>query len=79
MCSARLRTILDYARIAIKLLTQSAEEMEEFNCVDATREITIEANRPIPVQGDGELIGNTPVTVMLVPRSLHIVCPAAKE
>src|SRR5215216_752823 len=73
VCSARLRTILDYARIAIKLLVQSSEEIEEFNCVDARREITIEANRPIPVQGDGELIGNTPVTVTLVPRALHIV------
>lgn len=79
ICTAHLRTVFDYVRIAMKMLFQSSEDIEEFNCVGASREVTIDANRPVPVQGDGELIGNTPITVTLVPRALHIVCPAASQ
>lgn len=79
ICTAQLRTLLDYVRIAIKLFVQSAEDIEEFNCVQAAREVVIDANRPVTVQGDGELIGNTPVTVTLIPRSLHVVCPIVQE
>ena len=79
ICTARLRTVFDYVRIAVKLLMQSSDEIEEFNCVRASRGVVVDANRSVPVQGDGELIGNTPVTVTLIPRSLHIVCPAATE
>ncbi len=79
VCTAQLRTLLDYVRIAVKLFVQSSEDIEDFNCVQAAREVVIEANRPVTVQGDGELIGNTPVTVILVPRALHIICPAATQ
>lgn len=79
ICTARLHTVLDYVRIAMKMLRQSGDEIEEFNCVRASRDVVVDANRPVPVQGDGELIGNTPVTVTLIPRSLHIVCPPATE
>lgn len=79
VCTAQLRTLLDYVRIGIKLFVQSAEDIAEFNCVQVAREVTIDANRPVTVQGDGELIGNTPVTVTLIPRSLHIVCPIVAD
>jgi diacylglycerol kinase (ATP) len=54
---------------------QSASETEEVTCVDAMREVRIEANRPVPVQGDGEVIGTTPVTVKLIPRALNVIVP----
>jgi diacylglycerol kinase family enzyme len=79
ICTAQLRTLLDYVRIAVKLFVQSSEDIEDFNCVQAAREVVIEANRPVTVQGDGELIGNTPVTVKLIPRALHVVCPLVRE
>jgi diacylglycerol kinase (ATP) len=76
VCRVRLKTIFDYARIGLKMLTQPPEENEELHCMDATREIKIQASRSIPVQGDGELIGNTPVTIRLVPHALHLLLPA---
>lgn len=75
VCRARLQTIFDYVKMAFKIAVQSASESEEFNCEDASRDVRIEANRPVPVQGDGELIGNTPVTVKLIPRALHVIIP----
>jgi diacylglycerol kinase family enzyme len=43
--------------------------------VDARREVRIEANGRVPVQGDGELIGTTPVTITLIPHALNVIVP----
>lgn len=75
ICHAQMKTMLDYVRIGFKLVTSPPEENTALDCLDAMREITIQANRPIPVQGDGEQIGYTPVTVKLVPHSLHVIMP----
>jgi len=75
VCHARLQTMLDYLRVGLKMLAKPPEEVEDLNCLDAFREVTIQANRPIPVQGDGEQIGNTPVTVLLIPHSLRLILP----
>ncbi len=75
VCWARLQTIFDYVRVAFKIAVQPNTGKEEFNCMDARREVRIEANGRIPVQGDGELIGNTPVTIKLIPHALNVIVP----
>ena len=76
ICHVQMKSMLDYVRIAFKIVTTPPEESTpELDCLDASREITIRSNRPIPVQGDGEQIGYTPVTVKLIPHSLHLVLP----
>ncbi len=79
VCHMQMKTTLDYVRIAFKIVTTPAEENPDLNCIDALREVTIRANRPIPVQGDGEQIGYTPVTVILIPHSLHLILPPWKK
>lgn len=75
VCHARMQTILDYVRVGLKMATKQSEQVEDLNCLDALKEVTISASRPIPVQGDGEQIGYTPVTVKLIPHSLHLILP----
>lgn len=75
VCRARLQSVFDYVKMAFKIAVQSASETEELNCEDAMREVRVEADRRVPVQGDGELIGNTPVTVKLIPRALNVIVP----
>jgi diacylglycerol kinase (ATP) len=41
--------------------------------------IEIRSEFPLPVQADGEEIGNTPVRVRLVPNALRVVVPPAKD
>lgn len=38
--------------------------------------IEVETERPVPVQVDGEVIGETPVTIRLLPRALRILVPS---
>lgn len=39
------------------------------------RSIRIESRRSLPVQADGELIGQTPVTIQVVPGALRVLLP----
>jgi diacylglycerol kinase family enzyme len=75
ICHARMKTMLDYIRIGFKIVTTPPDENPDLDCLEALREITIQTSRPIPVQGDGEQIGNTPVTIKLIPHSLHLILP----
>jgi YegS/Rv2252/BmrU family lipid kinase len=75
ICYARLKSLFDYVRIALKLIATPDSEKKELNCTDARHEVRIHCNQPVPVQGDGEQVGTTPVTIQLVPRALHIVVP----
>lgn len=75
ICHARMNTFLDYVRIAFKLVTTPPEKNDEVDCLEARREILIQGNHRIPVQGDGEQIGYTPVTLKLIPHALHVMMP----
>jgi diacylglycerol kinase family enzyme len=39
------------------------------------REVTLTADQPLTVQGDGELIGQTPVTARVIPQAVRIIVP----
>lgn len=75
VCYARIRTLFDYVRIGLKMIAAPKDENKNLNCTDAWHEIRIHSNRPIPVQGDGEQVGTTPVTITLVPRALQMIIP----
>ncbi len=79
VCHIRLKSIFDYVRVAFKMITKPSEENEELECLDAMREVKIRASHPIPVQGDGELIGNTPITITLIPHAIHVWLPKKQD
>lgn len=45
----------------------------------AERVVGIRTRRPIPVQGDGELLGHTPITLRVEPRAVRVVVPAEAD
>jgi diacylglycerol kinase (ATP) len=42
---------------------------------DRAKRVRIEAEQPLPVQVDGEVIGNLPMTFTIVPRALTVIVP----
>lgn len=42
----------------------------------STRTITIEADQPLYVQADGEILGQVPVSIELLPHALEVLVPA---
>ncbi|NPV09711.1 MAG: diacylglycerol kinase family lipid kinase [Anaerolineae bacterium] len=72
----RARTLLDYAILAWVLVWGLERGDPRVRVYEATRSVTIQARPPAVVQGDGEGIGETPVTVSLVRQALRVIVPA---
>jgi diacylglycerol kinase family enzyme len=79
LCTIRVRTILDYLRVAGKIISGRPQNTPELTCQDAFREINIQTRQPLPIQADGEIIGQTPVTVKLVPGAFDFLVPENPE
>lgn len=69
------RAVLDYFRIAWHLLLGQRQNDPGTRCFTAKRHIAIRVNRPLAVQGDGEVIGQTPVEVQVVSGAVQVVTP----
>jgi diacylglycerol kinase family enzyme len=45
----------------------------------AERAVIVRTRRPLPVQADGEIIGETPVQVKVVPHAVRVIVPVVTE
>jgi diacylglycerol kinase (ATP) len=74
------RTLTDYAKLAWDLFLRPGKPSRKLSHWTARREVVIEAVRRSPlVQGDGEVIGRTPVSIRMIPRALHVIKPRSAE
>jgi diacylglycerol kinase family enzyme len=72
------RTIGDYLRLAWDVFFRSDKRAAKMSHWEVRRAASIAAlGRPSLAQADGEMIGNTPVEIALVPRALHVIIPKA--
>ena len=77
VCIVNARTLLDYLGVAWHLLTGQQKRDRRVRYLTATRSIAVSADQPLPVQADGEIIGETPVLVHVVPDAVRVIVPAA--
>jgi diacylglycerol kinase (ATP) len=79
VCVIRARSVLDYVTISGRVLTGRHRSSPHIRYLQAHREVVIAArhthHQPLPVQGDGEIIGQTPVTVGVVAGAVAVVVP----
>lgn len=61
--------------LAWHVLTGRHEESPHTQFLPVHQSLKIECNRTLPVQGDGELIGRTPVLLTVVPEAVSVVVP----
>jgi YegS/Rv2252/BmrU family lipid kinase len=79
LCRARVDSFLSLFSLAGGLLLDRQDRLEELNCNPAYDFIEIRSRRRIPVQGDGEDIGHTPVRIEIIKHSLPVVVPPGEE
>jgi hypothetical protein len=48
-------------------------------CLSATQQVFIRASHTLQVQGDGEVIGQTPVEVTVAPGAVQVLTPQAQK
>ena len=79
LCVVQARTGLDYLRLAGRLLAGSDRRNQGLRRLAARQHIVIRSPAGLPVQGDGDDIGQTPVEIELVPAALNVAVPPAGQ
>lgn len=79
LCVVRARSGLDYLRVVGRLLARSERRNESLSRLVARKRIIIRSPAGLPVQGDGDDIGQTPVEIELVPAALNVAVPPAGQ
>ncbi len=77
ICVVRARTAMDFLGLAWHVVRGHHERSGSVRYAVATRGVTVATSRPLPVQADGEVIGETPVEVRVVPGAVRVVVPRA--
>ena len=75
VCMARARNLLDYLELFFRFLFGMHRGSPNVRYWVAKQTVTISARTPLPVQADGEIVGETPVDVSIVPRAVRVVVP----
>jgi diacylglycerol kinase family enzyme len=79
VCRIYAVNVMDYLRLALSILLGKQRENWNVMCLEATREVEIRSKSRLPVQADGEIIGQLPIKVKLHPKALCIVTPRDAE
>lgn len=79
VCRIYANTITEYLRLATSMLRGDQKHNWNIYCMEALQEVEINSREKLPVQGDGELIGQLPVKVKIHPKAVQIVTPVHAE
>jgi diacylglycerol kinase (ATP) len=75
VCIVRARSIVDYLGLFWHVLRGSHKKSANVHYEVARRSVVIKSKHPLPVQADGEILGETPVRIEVVPLALKVVVP----
>jgi YegS/Rv2252/BmrU family lipid kinase len=75
VCVVSARSLGDYLRVIWQVLIGHRRRTPNIRYYSAERSIIVDADRPLPIQGDGEILGETPVRVQVVPDAVAVVVP----
>lgn len=72
----RAQGFKDYLGVLLDfVLRKKRDEIEKLRYLELYEAAEIRCMTPLPVQADGEVIGNTPVDIRLIRSALHILAP----
>lgn len=75
VCRIYANTLGEYLKLGASMLRRDQKRNWNVLCMEASKEVEIRSREKLPVQGDGELIGQLPVTVKIRPKAIRIVTP----
>lgn len=77
ICIIRAHTVLDYLRVIRYALLGQQQRNPRIKYLTAQCTVEVSTNRLLPVQGDGEIIGQQSISVKFVPQAIHLIVPAS--
>ena len=75
VCILRARTALDLGGLVVNTLLRRQNRSSRFRCLQASDRVIIRSDRQLAIQADGELIGETPLEVKVLPGVLQVIVP----
>ena len=79
VCRIYAKTVGDYLRVGVSMLTGSQKRNWNMLCVEVSDEVEIRCKQKLPVQGDGDMIGYLPIKAKVRPKAIYIVTPVDAE
>ena len=76
VCIVSARSALDYMGLIWHTIVGQQHRDRNVRYLTAERSIAISADEPLPIQADGEIIGETPIQIEVVPDALTVIVPA---
>jgi len=76
VCIIRSRTLIDFMGVLWNVLVAGKRTHPELKCLDVKKSIRIETSEPTIVEGDGDIIGKTPIQFDFVPQAVRVIVPA---
>jgi YegS/Rv2252/BmrU family lipid kinase len=77
LCIVRARHALDYALLAWDVLRGGRGRDDRLRCLRIKHSVSIDADETMLVQADGEIVGQTPVRIGVLPHSLQVIVPVS--
>lgn len=71
----RARTAWAYFRLGWNMFLKRQKQDPSVTSMIVEEKIDIRAEKPLPVQADGEFVGETPIQVQVVPNSVRMIVP----
>jgi YegS/Rv2252/BmrU family lipid kinase len=75
VCRIYANTIGEYLKLGASMLRRDQKRNWNVLCMEASEQVEIRSREKLPVQGDGEVIGQLPITVKIRPKAIRIVTP----
>lgn len=75
LCHVRTASLTELLRSVAGLALSQPEAVPEIECFPVRSYVQIHSRRRLPVQGDGEAIGHTPVRIDVVEGALNVLTP----
>ena len=79
LCIYSARTFLDHVILVWRLITGQHQRDSHTRYLSVKRSVVIEGRPPMLVQGDGEILGRTPITLKVLPRVIRVCVPKDVE
>jgi diacylglycerol kinase family enzyme len=75
ICIITASSLLHHVRVLFSILLGRHREESNIRYLTAERSIALSSDRPLHVQGDGEVIGETPIEVRVFHHALRVAVP----
>jgi diacylglycerol kinase (ATP) len=75
VCRFYANNITDYLKLAMSMFRGDRKRNWNVFCVESLEQVEIHSKEKLPVQADGEVIGQLPVTVKIRPKAIKVITP----